>query len=41
MASSTVCSKAAVLLLFIHCLLVLSLFVAVNCYCLSKLTRDI
>ena len=40
MASSIVCSKAVVLLLFIHCLLLLPLFVGVDCkmlvmFCIS------
>ena len=34
MASSIVCSKAVVLLLFIHCLLLLPLFVGAYCYML-------
>ena len=34
MASTIVCSKAVVLLLFIHCLLLLPLFVGANCYML-------
>ena len=34
MVSSIVCSKAVVLLLFMHCLLFLSLLVGVYCYML-------